>query len=83
MCYKLTYLLSLYSSTYDRLLCSPDSNIMAAFGQRYRLVYSIASNGGIQMVPMETIRGGNNVLHRTVAEAPVLTTVVSSRGTPP
>lgn len=82
-CYKLTYLLPLYSPTHDRPLSAPGSNIVAAFGQSQRLVYSIARNGSIEVVPMETVRGGSNVLHGSVTEAPVLITVVSSRGTGP
>lgn len=77
----MTYLLPLYSPSYDRLRYYANSNVVAAFGQSQRLVYSIARNGRIQVVPMETIGGGSNVLHRTVA--PVLIAVVSSRGTGP
>lgn len=77
------YLLPLCNPTHDRPLSAPDSNVMAAFGQSQRLVYSIARNGSIQVVPMETVGGGSNVLPGSVTEAPVLITVVSSRGTGP
>ena len=79
----MTYLLPLDGPTNDRPLFAPDSNVMAAFGQSQRLVYSIARNGSIQVVPMETVRGGSNLLHRSATVAPVLITVVSSRGTGP
>lgn len=78
---KLTYLLPFNSPTYDRPLSFPDSNVVAAFGKRQGLVYSIARNGSVQVVPMKTVREGSNVLHRTVT--PVLISVVSSRGTGP
>lgn len=82
-CYKLTYLLPLYSPTHARPLSARDSNVMAAFGQSQRLVYSITRDGSIQVVPMETIRGGSNLLHRGVTVPPVFIAVVSNRGTSP
>jgi len=79
----LTYLLPLHSPTDDRPLPGPDDNVVAAFGQSQRLVHSVAGNGRVQVVPMETVGGGSNALHGSVAEAPVLITIVSSRGTGP
>lgn len=79
----MTYLLPLNSPTHHRPLSAPESDVVAAFGQSQRLVYSIARNGSVQVVPMETVRGGSDLLHGSVSVAPVLVAVVSSRGTGP
>lgn len=77
-----TYLLSLNCPTHDRPLSARDS-VLAAFGQSQRLVYSISRNGSIQVVAMDSIGGGSNLLHRGVTMPPVFIMVFSSRRTSP
>lgn len=79
VCILWTYLLSFNRSTYDRPLSSHNSNIVAALHERQGLIYGIARNGSVQVMPMETVGEGSDVLHRT----PVVITVVSSRGMGP
>lgn len=82
-CY-VTYLLTLGSAAHHRPLShAPNSDVHTVFGESQRLVCGISRNGCIQMVPMETVGGGSDMLHRTVTVAPVLITVVSRRGTGP
>ena len=79
----MTYLLSLYSPTHDRPFSASDSSTVAALGQSQRPVYSVTRDGIIQVVSMETVRGGGNVLRRGVTVPPVFVAVVSSRRTSP
>lgn len=71
-------LLPLRGTSYDR---PRHFSVTVVFGQSQRLVYNVARNGCIWKVPMVTIGEGSNMLHRIVAEAPVLISVLSSRRT--